>query len=60
MIINKHWGKYLILLAVILPISIVVIFTLPYDKRYISVAIFPLLFWIIYYLWIAIERRKDR
>lgn len=57
--IKKHWGKYLILLTIIIPITIVTIFTLPHDKKYIAVAIFPLLFWLLYYLWIALEKRRD-
>lgn len=56
--IKRHWGKYLLLLAIILPISMIAIFTLPHDKRYIAVAIFPLLFWVLYYSWIALDKRK--
>jgi len=56
--IKRHWGKYLLLLAIILPISMIAIFTLPHDKRYIAVAIFPLLFLVLYYSWIALDKRK--
>ncbi|WP_128101136.1 hypothetical protein [Paenibacillus sp. DCT19] len=39
---KKHWGKYLILLAIIVPIGVVTIFSLPQDRKYIAVAIVPL------------------
>ena len=57
---KKHWGKYLILFAIVVPIGVVTIFSLPQDRKYIAVAIFPLLFWVLYYSWIALEKRRNR
>ncbi len=57
---KKHWGKYLILLAIIAPIGVYTIFSLPQERRYIAVAIFPLSFWVLYYSWIALDNRRNR
>ncbi|MBY0205383.1 MULTISPECIES: hypothetical protein [Paenibacillus] len=57
---SKHWKKYLFLFALIVPISVGTIFTLPYHHRYIAVVIFPPLFWMLYYSWITLERKRDR
>ncbi|GIO53151.1 hypothetical protein J21TS7_14690 [Paenibacillus cineris] len=58
---NRHWKKYLILLAITLPVFIVFIFMLPHDKQPIALGICPSIFWILYYSWIAMEnRKKDR
>ncbi|OAB45993.1 hypothetical protein PGLA_00930 [Paenibacillus glacialis] len=58
MIKNYHWKKYFILLAIVIPIAIVAIFTLPYEKRNYALVILPLIFWLLYYSWIAFEKRK--
>lgn len=55
---NYHWKKYFILLAIVIPIVIVGIFTLPYEKRNYTLVILPLIFWLFYYSWIAFEKRK--
>ncbi|OMF58486.1 hypothetical protein BK138_08185 [Paenibacillus rhizosphaerae] len=58
---NRHWKKYLILLAITFLVFIVFIFMLPHDKQPIALGICPSIFWILYYSWIAMEnRKKDR
>lgn len=54
-----HLKKYLILIAPFLILTFILFFTLSYEKRfYAFIPVFA--FWITYYTWIYIEKkRKD-
>ncbi|WLV24578.1 hypothetical protein QR721_13185 [Aciduricibacillus chroicocephali] len=52
-----HTKKYLILLVPTVLIGLVLLFFLPESQR--SYVLFvPLIFWIVYYAWIYVEKRK--
>ncbi|KAF0821010.1 hypothetical protein KIS4809_0537 [Bacillus sp. ZZV12-4809] len=54
-----HWRKYFILLIPALVIFIASAFIIPYNKFYL-IYIIPFTFWVIYYSWLYIEKRKKR
>ena len=54
-----HKKKYFILLPPAVLVGIVLLYNLPTaDRAYVFLA--PLAFWIMYYGWIYIEKRKER
>jgi len=49
--------KYNILLPPFLIIGILVIYFLPVEQMYMALFV-PLLFWVSYYSWVEVEKRK--
>ncbi|AIQ51042.1 hypothetical protein D3C75_300690 [compost metagenome] len=54
-----HKKKYFILLPPFLILTIILAATLPYEKRYYTFLAI-LAFWITYYSWIYIEKKKQK
>ncbi|NGZ74371.1 hypothetical protein [Saccharibacillus alkalitolerans] len=54
---KKKWG---ILIAIFLPLGALGLIFLPSPHRTWIVPVFLALFWVIYYVWIGLEKRKKK
>ncbi|OAB40861.1 hypothetical protein PMSD_00870 [Paenibacillus macquariensis subsp. defensor] len=56
---NVHKKKYFILMPLMLIIGLFLFYFIPENQRaYVFLA--PIVFWLIYYTWIFIERRQKK
>lgn len=55
---KSHTKKYFILLAIVLPVTLIIAFFIPDEKRRMVTAISPIIFWTLYRLWKSHDGRK--